>query len=137
MRLVPRQLLRAGMTGNVPYYGGRLTPWHINALSRPAPSSAQVPPPLTKDDRTRLALQRFRSLVQAEVLVHAAQFGQRDGDVLMFEANATMVIAKPNNDPHWAYRHGAIDRVLKAVVAMIVRRSIPAGKPSGASLQTR
>jgi hypothetical protein len=26
MRLVPRQLRRAGMTGNVPYYGGRFTP---------------------------------------------------------------------------------------------------------------
>ena len=26
MLLVPRQLRRAGMTGNVPYYGGRLTP---------------------------------------------------------------------------------------------------------------
>jgi hypothetical protein len=26
MRLVPRQLRRAGMTGNVPYYGGRFSP---------------------------------------------------------------------------------------------------------------
>jgi glutathione synthase/RimK-type ligase-like ATP-grasp enzyme len=46
-----------------------------------------------------------------------------DGDVLLFEANATMVIARPNNDAHWAYRHGAIDRVLEAVVAMIARKA--------------
>jgi hypothetical protein len=26
MLLVPRQLLRSGMTGNVPYYGGRFSP---------------------------------------------------------------------------------------------------------------
>jgi glutathione synthase/RimK-type ligase-like ATP-grasp enzyme len=46
-----------------------------------------------------------------------------DGGVLLFEANATMVIAKPNNDAHWAYRHGAIDRVLEAVVTMILRKA--------------
>jgi len=40
MLLVPRQLERAGMTGNVPYYGGRLTPGHIQALSHPS-----APPP--------------------------------------------------------------------------------------------
>jgi hypothetical protein len=45
-----------------------------------------------------------------------------DGDLLLFEANATMVIAKPNDDPRWAYRRGAIDRVLEAVVAMLVQR---------------
>jgi len=85
------------------------------------------------------AMAALKSIQEALGLDYAGiDFGlSPDGDVLMFEANATMVIAKPNNDPHWAYRHGAIDRVLKAVVAMIVRRSIPAGKPSGASLQTR
>jgi len=60
------------MTGNVPYYGGRLTPWHINALSQPAPSAPQVPPPRTKDDLARIALQH---LLDAGVLTpeeHAA-----------------------------------------------------------------
>ena len=46
-----------------------------------------------------------------------------DGDVLLFEANATMVIAKPGKEAHWAYRHAAIDTVLAAVVAMMERRS--------------
>lgn len=35
MRLVPRQLQRAGMTGSVPYYGGRLTPAHAYAVTHP------------------------------------------------------------------------------------------------------
>jgi hypothetical protein len=47
------------------------------------------------------------------------------GKLLLFEANATMVIAKPGDDPRWAYRRGAIDRVLNAVVAMIMRKATP------------
>jgi len=47
------------------------------------------------------------------------------GELLLFEANATMVIAKPNNDPHWTYRRGAVDRVLDAVGAMIMRKTVP------------
>ena len=45
------------------------------------------------------------------------------GDVLLFEANATMVIAAPDPDPRWAYRRAAIDRILEAVVAMMVRKA--------------
>jgi hypothetical protein len=36
MLLVPRQLRRAGMTGDVPYYGGRLSPAQAYAASHPA-----------------------------------------------------------------------------------------------------
>jgi hypothetical protein len=36
MRLVPKQLLRAGMTGQVPYYGGRLSPAQAYAASHPS-----------------------------------------------------------------------------------------------------
>lgn len=44
--LVPRQLRMTGMTGNVPYYGGRLSPAQAYAASRPraAPPPAQPPP---------------------------------------------------------------------------------------------
>ncbi len=37
MRLAPRELQRAGMTGNVPYYGGRLTPAQAYAAGHPEP----------------------------------------------------------------------------------------------------
>jgi hypothetical protein len=36
MLLVPRQLQRAGMTGNVPYYGGRFSPAQAYAASHPS-----------------------------------------------------------------------------------------------------
>ena len=35
MLLVPKQLRRAGMTGDVPYYGGRLSPAQAYAASHP------------------------------------------------------------------------------------------------------
>jgi hypothetical protein len=47
MLLVPRQLRRAGMTGNVPYYGGRFTPAQAYAASHPT-----APPPGFADPLT-------------------------------------------------------------------------------------
>ena len=42
MLLVPRELQRVGMTGNVPYYGGRLTPAQAYAASHPAHPAPQL-----------------------------------------------------------------------------------------------
>ena len=42
MLLVPRQLQRSGMTGNVPYYGGRLSPAQAYAASHPDAEAAAV-----------------------------------------------------------------------------------------------
>ncbi len=47
MLLVPRQLLRSGMTGTVPYYGGRFTPaqaWAAAHPSQSVPGPPAVPP---------------------------------------------------------------------------------------------
>jgi hypothetical protein len=52
MILVPRQLQRAGMTGQVPYYGGRLTPAQIYSLQHP---KEQVPPSVRHPPMTRSA----------------------------------------------------------------------------------
>jgi hypothetical protein len=46
-----------------------------------------------------------------------------DGDILLFEANATMVIAPLDADERWAYRRAAIGKILDAVVAMIMEKS--------------
>lgn len=43
MRLVPRQLQRVGMTGTVPYYGGRLSPAQAYAVSHSASQRASEP----------------------------------------------------------------------------------------------
>ena len=46
------------------------------------------------------------------------------GDLLLFEANATMVIASPpDHDPRWAYRRAPISAAIEAVVAMIKERA--------------
>ena len=50
------------------------------------------------------------------------------GEILFFEANATMVVTAPLNDPKWDYRRPAVERVLAAVRAMLMdraRRAIP------------
>ena len=52
MLLVPRQLQRSGLTGNVPYYGGRFTPAQAYAASHPRGSAAGHGPP---DDAAILA----------------------------------------------------------------------------------
>ena len=47
MLLVPRQLQRVGMTGSVPYYGGRLTPAQAYAASHPTAPPPTFPDPMT------------------------------------------------------------------------------------------
>ena len=66
MRLAPRELQRAGMTGNVPYYGGRLAPAQAYAAghsARPPGSPPQQPigrtPPATPE-QTMASLRQLR-----------------------------------------------------------------------------
>jgi hypothetical protein len=46
-----------------------------------------------------------------------------DGSVLVFEANATMVVIPPDPDPIWDYRRRAISDVAEAVTRMLARRA--------------
>jgi hypothetical protein len=46
----------------------------------------------------------------------------RSGEVLLFEANATMVVIPPNDEERWAHRRAAVTRILDAVVVMIMKR---------------
>ena len=45
------------------------------------------------------------------------------GEILFFEANATMVVYPPVADPKWAYRSPAVEAVLAAVRTMLVHRA--------------
>ncbi|HEY1614656.1 MAG TPA: tetratricopeptide repeat protein [Rhizomicrobium sp.] len=45
----------------------------------------------------------------------------RDGDLLLFEANATMVMVPPGPDPIWDYRRAAIARAQDAARALFTR----------------
>jgi hypothetical protein len=69
MLLVPRQLQRSGMTGSVPYYGGRFMPAQAYAASHPsapppaaapAPPAARAEPRVTSDVDTQAALRQLR-----------------------------------------------------------------------------
>ena len=47
-----------------------------------------------------------------------------NGDVLFFEANATMVVLPPSADAKWAYRRPAVAKVQSAVRAILSKRSL-------------
>ena len=49
-----------------------------------------------------------------------------DGNILLFEANATMVVNPPDRDPRWNYRREAVGRIHAAVREMLVERIQPA-----------
>jgi hypothetical protein len=46
-----------------------------------------------------------------------------DGSVLLFEANASMVVFPPGPDPMWDYRRRAINEVLQAATQMLLSRA--------------
>jgi glutamate/tyrosine decarboxylase-like PLP-dependent enzyme/glutathione synthase/RimK-type ligase-like ATP-grasp enzyme len=48
------------------------------------------------------------------------------GDLLLFEANATMVVNPPEPDERWAYRRPAVERILAAVRKMLTAGRIAA-----------
>ena len=45
------------------------------------------------------------------------------GEILLFEANATMVVNPPEPDEKWAYRRPAVERIFAAVRKMLMERS--------------
>jgi hypothetical protein len=46
-----------------------------------------------------------------------------DGQILLFEANATMVVNRPEPDEKWEYRRLAVERIFAKVRAMLLTRS--------------
>jgi hypothetical protein len=46
-----------------------------------------------------------------------------DGSILLFEANATMVVFPPSQDAMWDYRRRAIDNVLEAAKNMLLKHA--------------
>ena len=81
--------------------------------------------PVTLGEKAIAALERIRDALGLDYA--GIDFGLgRNGDLLLFEANATMVIAAPAADERWAYRRTAINTILDAVVAMVMQRSTEA-----------
>jgi glutathione synthase/RimK-type ligase-like ATP-grasp enzyme len=80
----------------------------------------------TLGDKAMTALERIRDRLGLDYAGVDFAVGP-DGDVLLFEANATMVIAPPAADERWTYRRAAIESIRDAVVAMILRKSCQSG----------
>lgn len=73
-------------------------------------------------DKAMSALEQIRDQLGLDYA--GVDFGlASNGDLLLFEANATMVIAVPDADERWAYRRTAISGIIDAVVAMILQKS--------------
>jgi glutathione synthase/RimK-type ligase-like ATP-grasp enzyme len=133
-----------GQDGNARKYrvmmiGGKLFPLHL-AISRNwkvhyFTSDMADQPEHRKEEMAFLANMRAVLGDKALAALHAVcdalgldyagiDFGvNARGDLLLFETNATMVIAAPDNDPRWAYRRGAVTAVIDAVVAMIRQKA--------------
>jgi glutathione synthase/RimK-type ligase-like ATP-grasp enzyme len=73
----------------------------------------------------KTAIEALRSIGAELGLDYAGvDFGlSAEGSVLLFEANATMVVAAPPPDPMWDYRRAAIARAREAAVALVRLRA--------------
>jgi lipoprotein NlpI len=147
--LVIEYLDARGKDGNARKYrvmmiGGRIYPLHL-AISqkwkvhyftsdmadqpehRLEEASFLADMPSVLGDKATRALERIRDALGLDY--GGIDFGLGpNGDLLLFEANATMVISLPDGDERWAYRRTAITRILDAVVAMMMQKSAEASR---------
>jgi hypothetical protein len=78
-------------------------------------------------DKAIAALERIQDALGLDYA--GIDFGiGRNGDLLLFEANATMVIAPLDPDERWAYRRAAIGKILEAVMAVILQKAAEPGR---------
>jgi aromatic-L-amino-acid decarboxylase len=65
------------------------------------------------------ALERLSAAISLDY--GGIDFGlNQNGDILLFEANATMVVEQPDGDPCWDYRRTAVDRIHAAVSDLLL-----------------
>jgi Tfp pilus assembly protein PilF/glutathione synthase/RimK-type ligase-like ATP-grasp enzyme len=72
------------------------------------------------------AMAALRQIEQTLALDYAGiDFGLSPaGEVLVFEANATMVVVVPDRDPRWDYRREPMERIYKAIWTMLRDRAL-------------
>jgi glutathione synthase/RimK-type ligase-like ATP-grasp enzyme len=77
------------------------------------------------------ALERIRDTIGLDYA--GVDFGlTKRGEVLLFEANATMVVNPPEPDAIWDYRRAPVARILDACRTMLLRRADDGRERSGA-----
>jgi tetratricopeptide (TPR) repeat protein len=73
-------------------------------------------------EKTIAALENIRMVLGLDYGGMDFAIGQ-DGNILLFEANATMLVRLPENNEKWEYRRAATSRILDAVKTMILNRA--------------
>jgi hypothetical protein len=108
------------------------TDWKVHYFSAPAMATE----PRYREEERRF-LETMPQVLGARALAALVDLGERmgldyagvdfglraDGCVLLFEANATMVIVPPPPDPLWDYRRPAINRALEAARQLVLTRA--------------
>jgi len=65
------------------------------------------------------ALERLAKTIDLDY--GGVDFGlNQQGEILLFEANATMVVEQPDPDPRWDYRRAAVERIHAAVRVLLL-----------------
>jgi hypothetical protein len=59
-----------------------------------------------------------------------------DGEILLFEANATMTVLPPGQDRRWNYRRAAVQRIEDAVRRMLIEKAQRDWRPQSAAPKT-
>jgi aromatic-L-amino-acid/L-tryptophan decarboxylase len=78
--------------------------------------------PAVLGSRAVTALEHIQSALQLDYA--GIDFGLSPaGDVLLFEANATMVVNAPEPDERWAYRRPAVERIFAALRRMLLDKA--------------
>jgi hypothetical protein len=73
-------------------------------------------------DKAISALERVQAALGLDY--GGIDFGlNQQGEVLLFEANATMVVEQPDDDPRWDYRRAAVARIHEGVREMLMRNA--------------
>ena len=99
MLLVPKQLQRVGMTGNVPYYGGRFSPAQAYGASHPT-----APPPSFADPMTGGAFVRgaVPSTGQPPPTPEPPAPSQADAEAALQQLRSSGVISEVEFHELWA-----------------------------------
>ena len=78
--------------------------------------------PTVLGPRAMTALEQIQSALGLDYA--GIDFGlNQAGDLLLFEANATMVVNPPEPDEKWAYRRPAVERIFAAVRRMLLKKA--------------
>jgi glutathione synthase/RimK-type ligase-like ATP-grasp enzyme len=78
--------------------------------------------PAVLGTRAMAALQQIQNTLGLDY--GGIDFGLNErGDVLLFEANATMAVIVPDKDQRWDYRRPATERIYTAVWKMLMSRA--------------